>query len=224
MNKQLTLGVVAALALAGAQANAATCTTQTVAFLLANPTFSCTDADGDTTFSAFTFSSNTTLLPTASTVTFPSDDAIRISPPSGAFGVTNSTPAAVLWGYTVTPKAGTTLTGVDLSNLTTPGTGGNPGSATTTYNGGGLSFNLVTSSGTSASTTREFAGSGVTSATVTNSVVRANAGNARTQTEITNSYTHSEPEPEVGVPEPMSLSLFGLGLTGLWFAGRRRRP
>jgi len=201
-NKPLILGVMTALALAGAQANAATCSSMTVTALLANPTFSCTDADGDTMFSAFVFGSG---VPGTATLSFPADDTVRLGAATGTHLGTG--PAL---NYTATGLMGITYTGISATGLTTGSR-----NLTTTVTAAGQSFSFMNDGSGSATFS-----SGPTVVDVTNSSAPGPAGPGRNLVSISNTLAHTP--PVVPTPEPMSLALFGLGLAGLALARRRR--
>jgi len=209
-NKPLILlGVVTAIALAGAQANAATCSTMSVNELRANMHFSCTDDDGDTMFSHFDFSSS---VPGTESVSFPFDDAVRLGTAANIVPLGTG----MLLGYTASTVGGGTFTTL-LGQYATHNPSGS-GMVQHTLTGNGIS-NTANNAGSSTIT---FPG-GASVVVTTNTSSHA-PGATRAVTEVTNTFTHSPPAPPPPspVPEPMSLSLFGLGLAGLALAKRRR--
>ena len=203
-NKPLiALGVVTALALADGQADAAMCSTMTVSALRAQPTFSCTDSDGDMRFSAFVFGTG---VPGTATVSFPSDDTVSLSAATGTVigtGPALDYTASGLWSITYTGVMATALTEGTHNLITT-----------------------VTAAGRSLIITNNGSGSvdpsAPTDVDVTNSSTSGSGGAGRNLTAISNTLTHTSTMPASVVSEPMSLSLFGLGLAGLALARRRR--
>lgn len=206
-NKPLILGVAAALWMAAGQVSAQTaCPTFAPVTTIEGRGFTCTL--GDEVFSRFSIGN----VPTAAMVEFGIDGsrfALTLDRDGTFFPV-----GTVVFDYTVAVVPGHqpidmgTL-GVDVST-STPVV-----STSATMNSMALTPATEMDGGTSAITFSP----GVTTVAVTNTSVIPRGSLPADLNTITNDFVQSG----ATVPEPMSLSLFALGLAGLGFVGRRKR-
>jgi len=220
MHKQLALGVAAGLLVVGGQAYTRPCPgTPTPISMVFIAGHTCTI--GDKTFSAFSL--GLPIVDDANSVDFSehgSNTTITLignSHPSTGTGH-GFGPGDHSFGFDVTVDAPAAAAGTRIVSYTIMGTaGGGSPVATGTIGPHSISFTGNTL-GTGHSTLD--VSPGVTSDSVELTTTQA-GGNSSRFSSIT--QTFGQRTVSAAVPEPISLSLFGLGLTGLWFAGRRRR-
>jgi hypothetical protein len=224
MNKQLPLGVVAALLMAGGQANAqvACPTSPTVMSSVFGTTaasiasFSCTI--GDKTFDDFSFPGGNNSQFLGNLVNF------AISGPDTSIAFRTSSATGVGFGngthmfdFTVTIDPADVAAGTRIVTyrIDTGGVAGLSTSATITGSDSGT--NVVGPLAGSRMALVDLApGDTFNVAAVSTTQSNPSAGRLNS---LINTFTQSTP---VSVSEPMSLALFGLGLAGLGFARRRR--